>query len=146
MNAEIFRWLLTGLITVLMILNFFWFKRWIGQQDEKWKTHEEQTKEQMDEWLRAGGVVTRENYYTWCQSQMSKCPACLGYRILTDWRNGMSDKGGIMLKTEGKELVKELTENFCEKIDQLFEHHREWVGQELKLLRLEFQKSQNREK
>jgi len=144
MTAELFRWLLTGLITVLMIVTWFFFKRWMAEQDGKWKNYEQEVKREKDEWLRAGGLVTREMYYAWCQVQQSKCPACVGYRVLTDWRNGMLDKGGVMLKSEGKEIIKEVTDGFCQRLDELFEHHREWVGQELKLLRMEVTKVRDR--
>jgi len=137
MTAEIFRWLLTGIITILVVANWFWIKRWINGRDEKEK-----------EWEKQGGLVTREMYFAWCKTQQDKCPACEAHQILNQWRNGMLEKGGIMLKGEHtalcKEITKEVTEGFCNKIDALFEHHREWVAQELKLLRLEVTKSRDR--
>ena len=130
-------WLVQGLIVVLLIVVWFWFKRWINQQDEE-----------RQGWVREGGLITREKYFNFCKDQQSRCPACGAYRILMEWRNGMLDKGGVMLKGEylalSKEMTKEMTENFCERIDELFEHHRQWVGQELKLLRMEVTKAREK--
>ena|SRR3972149_8863317 len=135
MTAELVRWLVTGLVTALMIVNWFWFKRWISQQDKE-----------RQEWIRAGGLVTREMYFNWCKDQQGKCSALGAYRQLTDWRNAIADKGGILMTNEHsvicKEITKEVAERFCERLDEMLTYHREWVGQELKLLRLEIEKSQ----
>ena len=53
--------------------------------------------------------------------------------------------GGLLTKNEHtildeknvsicKEMVRELANNFGERMEEMFEHHRVWVGQELKIL------------
>lgn len=95
--------------------------------------------------LEEGGIVTRKQYYDWCSVQQQKCPAAGGFGALTEWRNGMLEKGGVLTRAEHtflddrslaicKEMVKELGNHFSEKMETCFEHHREWVGQELRLL------------
>ena len=48
------------------------------------------------------------------------------------------EKGGPLTKGEHtaicKEITKEVANHFSDRIEELFDHHREWVGQELKLI------------
>lgn len=119
-------WAFKGLITILFVINWFWVKRLIARQDEREKG-----------WETAGGLVTREQYYSWCASQQAKCPI----NALQTWRNGMFDKGGALTRMDHtamcKEVTKEVMDHFCNRMDELFVHHREWVGQEFKLIRAE---------
>lgn len=120
-------WLTTGGITILFSIVTFWVKRWIGQQDR-----------QQEEWLKQGGVVTRERLEIFCNQSRSKCPAGAGFNLLCDWREGIMDKGGPLARNEHtaicKEITKEVANHFTDRIEELFNHHREWVGQELKLI------------
>lgn len=126
-------WIITGGVSILFFILWFWVKRYISQQDRE-----------QEAWAKAGGVVTREKFFEWCNQHQASCPACFGFRQMTDWRDGMFDKGGPLTKGEHtmmcKEIVKETMLNITEKLDQLFEHQREWVGQELRLLRTEISK------
>jgi len=134
-------WLTQGLIFILFLVVWFWIKRWVNQQDDRWKKYEE-------EWMNQGGVVTRNKFFDWCLEGKSKCAALISYGTLIEWRNTMLSKGGPMVKEEflalSKEMNKEVNEKFCERIDELFEHHREWVGQEMKLLRMEISKAREK--
>lgn len=131
-------WTVTGGITIVFIVSWFWIKKWINGQDEKWDWLHRRETEEKKVLIEKGGVVTREMYYAWCQQQQGKCPACMGIRSLQDWRNGMGEKGGVMTKGEHtslcKEITREVSNHFTERIEEMFVHHREWVGQELKII------------
>lgn len=126
-------WIITGGVSILFFILWFGVKRYISQQDM-----------QQEAWAKAGGVVTREKLSEWCAQHQASCPACRSLKQMTDWRDNMFEKGGPLTKTEHtmicKEIVKETMLNITEKLDQLFEHQREWVGQELRLLRTEISK------
>lgn len=101
------------------------------------------------EWLKevgkeGGRLVTEKLYFQWCKEQQAQCEACESYRLLIDWRNTMNEKGGPMLKLEHlafcKEVTKEVTDHFCERLDEMLKHHRELVTAELNLLRVELTK------
>jgi len=123
-------WLLQGLITVPLLILWFWVKRWINGWDERVK-----------EWEREGGLITREVLANHCRNQQEKCPAFSGYKTLSDWRDHTLDKGGILSKSEHsaicKEITKETMAHFDKRIEELFDYHREWIAQELKLIRTE---------
>src|SRR3972149_8593200 len=123
MTAELLRWALTGLITILVVVNWFWIKRWVASKDEREK-----------EWEKQGGLVTRDLYFGWCKDQQTKCPACGAYRMLTDWRNGMGMNGGPLTKGEHVSICKEVIEGFGDRLCQEFEHHRTLMAAELKLI------------
>lgn len=126
MTVELLRWALTGLITILVVVNWFWIKQWIASKDYREK-----------EWERQGGLVTRNLYFAWCKEQQSKCPACGTAKMLGEWRNGMGADGGPLTKGEHTTICKEVIEAFGERLCQEFEHHRNLMAGELKLLRTE---------
>lgn len=136
-------WIASGLLVICGILiGLIWndLKKKIGELKEEAKRFSEWLKKKGEE----GGIVTRNLFYNWCSEQQNKCQAATICRSLNDWRNSMLDKGGIMSKMEHsvicKDITKEVTEHFCERIDELLEHHRQWFEQELKLLRAELTK------
>jgi hypothetical protein len=120
-------WLVTAGITVLFGIIAFWVKRWINMQDRL-----------QEDWLRQGGVVTREKFGFLCEQARSNCIAGNSYGALCDWRENIMEKGGPLTKGEHtaicKEITKEVANHFSDRIEELFDHHREWVGQELKLI------------
>ena len=126
-------WIITGGVSILFFILWFWFKRYIYKQDR-----------QQESWEEAGGVVTREMFFKWLVQHQASCHANHYIKQIIDWRDAMLEKGGPLTKSEHttlcKEIVKETMINITEKLDQLFEHQREWVGQELKLLRTEISK------
>ena len=126
-NHQTLYWITTGSATVLFSIVTFWIKRWIGQQDR-----------QQEEWLRQGGVITREKLDIYCHASQKNCPAGIGYDTLCDWRENIMEKGGPLARNEHtaicKEITKEVANHFSDRIEELFDHHREWVGQELKLI------------
>lgn len=123
-------WVIQGIIGLLVVMNSFWIKRWIGAWDAQKK-----------QWDEEGGVVTREDHFAWCGQNQEKCPAFLGFKMLVDWRNGMLEKGGPLTRMEHtavcKEISKEIGDHFCERLDEMFEHHRTLVSKEFELLRKE---------
>jgi len=129
-TSQFLYWMMTGGVTLLMFVVLFWVKRWINARDR-----------QEEEWLRQGGIVTRERYYAWCEAQKTKCPAIVMAGTLSTWREGMVEKGGPLTKSEHTDLCKEITseaaDRFTEKLEELFKHHREWVSQELKIIQTE---------
>jgi hypothetical protein len=131
-------WIASGLLFICgVLITLIW-------NDFRKKVEEiKREANKFSEWLKKmgeeeGGLVTRELYFQWCRDQQTKCPACGGYQTLTQWRNGLMDKGGVMTKGEHtplcKEITREVADSFCAKLDELFAHHREWVGQELKII------------
>jgi hypothetical protein len=126
---EIITWGFRGLLTLLFIVLWFWTKRWVNQHDDRWVKHDKERDLEREAWAVAGGS------------------AVSGFKTLQAWRDSIMDKGGAMLKNEHsilcKEITREVTDKFCDRVDEMFEHHREWVGQELKLLRMEI--TRNRE-
>jgi hypothetical protein len=126
-DAQFYYWISTGVITFLFLITAFWVKRWITRWDK-----------QEEIWQKQGGLVTRDQVQTWCDGQRIKCPAIISISSLSDWREKMGEKGGPLTKGEHtalcKEITKEVGDGFAERIEELFEHHREWVGQELKII------------
>lgn len=142
---ELYTWGFRGLITLLFIILWFWTKRWINQQDSRWEKHDRDRDNEREVWAIAGGLVTREQYYAWCANQRAGCSALNGFKTLQAWRENAMEKGGILLKNEHslicKEITNEVADKFCDRLDEMLKHHREWVGQELKILRVELTKT-----
>jgi len=127
-------WLSQGVISMLLVIVSFWIRRWINQLDQERAT-----------WIKEGGLITRTMFHELLREEQLKCPAIKTLQGLSDWRNDVLDRGGIMTKPEHaaicKENTREIADNFYRRLDELFEHHREWVGQELRLIRVEISKA-----
>lgn len=143
-HVGVILWITSGLLSVCGILIAL---HW---SDMRSKVREAKTEAaKFTEWFKKigiehGGLVTRDLHFEWCKDQQSRCPACGGFKVLTDWRNGMSEKGGVMTRNEhvviDKEVTRDMTELLCERMEEFFKQHRTWVAQELKIVRLEIAK------
>jgi hypothetical protein len=120
-------WIVTGGYGLLIVIIAFWMKRWINLRDA-----------QEEGWAKQGGLVTREMFHQWCAAQQLKCPALAKTGALCDWRFAVADKGGVLTKNEHtsmcKEIIMEVSNHWADRLEELFNHHREWVGQELKII------------
>ena len=118
-----------GAINVLVFVLWWVVKRWVGNIDT-WR----------GDAGKAGGFITRQQYFEWCKPQQDKCREGLICRTedIEKWRESIMDKGGAVTFQEhlaGCEKVGEKTANaFAKRIDELMLHHREWVGGQLELL------------
>ncbi len=121
------QWFITGGFTLLLGIVVFWVKRWINQLDTE-----------RQDWTKAGGLVTRDTFFLWCGEQRGKCPACAQIKNIVAWKDGVLEDGGFMPRQEHTELCKEITKelatHFTTQIKEMFENHRQWVSQELKLI------------
>lgn len=55
-------------------------------------------------------------------------------KIVNEWRNATLEKGGALTRTEHSEICERVVERMAERLDECFDHHREWVAQELRLV------------
>lgn len=122
-SQEWLYWAVTGGITVVFAIMAFWVKKWINEIDSERK-----------DFRKNGGLLTRD----WCQKIRDKCIACQHIKELEEWRKEASNDGGLMGRGEHtelcREITKELTNHFTERIKEMFDHHRTWVAQELRLI------------
>lgn len=116
-------WAITGGITLVFGVTIFWIKKWINEIDSE-----------RIAFKKNGGVLTRE----WCQRIRDKCIACDHIKELQEWKKEASEDGGLMQRGEHtevcREITKELTNRFTERIKDMFDNHRTWVAQELRLI------------
>jgi hypothetical protein len=129
-------WLWRGLISLLLVGNWYWVKRYIASND-KWKQDLDERSLAFEE---KGGIVTRDKHFEWCKDAMTKCSAGPLAQSLTDWRQQMYEKGGALTKAEHTELCKEVAGVFGDRVSEIFSHHREIMAQEMKLVRTELSK------
>jgi hypothetical protein len=111
-----------GAVNVLVLILWWVIRRWVGGIDT-WRT----------EASKAGGFVTREQYFNWCGPQQARCREDLTCRLegLEDWRRGVMEKGGALSFHEHMAICDKLSEksaaNFAKRTDELMKHHRELV-------------------
>lgn len=127
LNNQWVFWLATGGISIIFFLLWFWVKRWIGEMDiEK------------EAWKKEGGLLTRDKFFEWCQNNREGCPAGKQIKAMMEWKNGVLEDGGFMPREEHtqicKEITREISNHFTDRIKELFDNHRQWVAQELKLI------------
>jgi len=123
-------WVLTFLQVVISLLAglvLFFTKRWINRVDKI-----------LD---RNGGVATLEDIEKFYEKHIDSCPAVANIKVLCEWRDATLDKGGILNRTEHSQMCKEVTKDvlayFDKRIGELFNSHKEWMAQELRVIRTE---------
>jgi|YelNatPaOPRAMG01_1025707.scaffolds.fasta_scaffold76636_3 hypothetical protein len=123
-------WVLTFLQVVISLLAglvLFFTKRWINRVDKI-----------LD---RNGGVATLEDIEKFYEKHIDSCPAVSNIKVLCEWRDATLDKGGILNRTEHSQMCKEVTKDvlayFDKRIGELFNSHKEWMAQELRVIRTE---------
>ena len=116
-------WGLTALIVGQSAVIWWWVSNWISKWDN-WKKEVE----------KAGGFVTREQWFRWCGEKQGLCPIASSTKVVSDWRNAMLEKGGVLTRMEHTDICEHVAEKLVERVDECFESHRGWVAQELKLV------------
>jgi hypothetical protein len=122
-----FYWAITGGMSLMMGIIAFWVKRWINSQDTE-----------RDKWNSEGGLMTRDTFFRFCRGNRDECPAVRHVLELQAWQTKLSEDGGLMPRLEHaelcKEITREVTENIMDRLKEMFDNHRVWVGQELRLI------------
>lgn len=113
-----------GIIILLIVVNWFWVKRYIHRHDEQEKV-----------WGKEGGVVTRQLHYLLCNDHQAKCLSLANYKAIENWKEDLIRDGGVLTKNEHAGLCNDVVEGFGAKLTKEFEHHRELMAAELKLIR-----------
>jgi len=118
-----------GAINVLVFVLWWVVKRWVGNIDT-WR----------GDAGKAGGFITRQQYFEWCGPQQEKCRDGIMCRVedVEKWRDTIMDKGGAVTFQEHLAICERVGEKagsaFAKRIDELMLHHREWDQGQLELL------------
>jgi hypothetical protein len=102
--------------------------------------------EEFSHWLKKmsddhGGLVTRDKFFEWCNKNQRECAACIEVKELADWRQGMSDKGGIVTREEMAQKLENVTDKVMNRITECFDHHRGWVDGKLNTMQASTEKN-----
>jgi hypothetical protein len=120
-----------GAINVLVLILWWVVRRWVGSIDA-WRSNAD----------KAGGFVTRDQYYDWCEPQHRKCREGFIYRIeeVEKWRNDITEKGGPLPKVEHDDLCERRTNKIWQQVEANLNHQREVIAGELKLIQVTLQR------
>ncbi len=131
-------WIMSGLVTVVGILISI-----------TWKDMRKQASE-FPGWLKkvdeAGGIVTRDQHFEWCNSSRQKCPAVILLESMSGWRTEMLQRGGILTRQDHDEMCEHRDEKLLERVNECFLRHREWVADQFTILRTEMGQALKKEK
>lgn len=136
-NADNWTWLWRGGITVIIILLFYFFKKWVDKI-EVWQKKREKTEDDKNE---GGGSVDRDQHFEWCTKKQSECIVKEGFTILLAWRSDILKKGGVLTNLDHQELCATNTEHLLDRIREMFQHHKEWATQEFNIQGVESEKN-----
>lgn len=130
-------WIWIGMIIIgILWAGLLWFiKRLVNRWDE-WKKG-------LDE---KGGVVTRNDHFEWCGNSQNKCLGDVNCKFeeIFNWRNGIMEKGGPMTLSDHMMVCEKVSEKaaaaYAKRVDENYAHHREWVANQLELVRANLEK------
>lgn len=130
-------WAIQGITAILLVLNWFWIKRWITDR-EKWEEqHDKKESEQFRISDKEGGVVTRDTWFRFCEQVRSNCPAIVGYKGLDAWRMKLFEEGGPVTQKSHKEICQDVVGGIGDKIDECFANNRDLVVRDIALMMAE---------
>lgn len=112
-------WAFRTLLILLVAGNLFWIKRWIQRVEEWQRNHDKRVEIDVKEQLKAGGLVTRDLWFEFCQGVRDKCPILL----LTSWKEAISNEGGVMTRKDWDEERGKDEERLIKGIERLFSEH-----------------------
>ncbi len=84
----------------------------------------------LQEQSKRGGVITRDDHFSFCGYERAKCPIT----NLVEWKNELYEKGGPMLTADHASLCKEVAKQMSEGFGNELNHSRELMMVELKLI------------
>lgn len=126
-----FDWAWRALLTAIVAGNFFWIKKWMKDRETWEKEHGTDHKKKDEEYLRAGGLVTRDKFFDFCDGIRAKCSLIPRVDGLCMWKGEIISKGGIMSKDEYRESEDKLATKLITGIRELFNEHNQIVDQRL---------------